>query len=198
MIGVVLLAVTWAAINYVRGRGYLPAEHILAPLAWAATGSLFIGLHGASMDEWGLSYVAIFFGTLLWLVPPWGLFFSAYHGRWERWNPNATNWMIKWIVDLGYWLVPFVGTTDLPSNRERGTLCMALRGLYILPLFIMLGVLLDPRIAVCGFIGLLQGPAYGVMRYLPNIEQGTQYAEPLTMFIYGLTFGAVVHYGVMT
>lgn len=199
-----LLGITWGFINYIRGRGMIPyASHIVAAFLWADTAIIFAMLACMFSGHYGLILawlmLGIFIGVLLWEIGTWlwfkggwGLYFAAYHGQW-----NEGEVEVPWIDWIGFKLVPWVGAYDIPSNRRRGTICMALRGTYILALFAILAFLLhDASIAWWGLLGLLQGPAYGVMRWLPlvgrSLSEGTKWAEPLIMFIYGTAVGWVL------
>lgn len=172
----IFLIISFALINYIRGRGLIPGnQHVTASGMWA-----FAAGGGAWMYGYDYSYICAvilltFLGMLIWVVRGWGLYFSSFHGRWKR---DETE--VEWIDKIGMKLVPFISEGHLPSNRKRGLICMSLRGLYVVPYFWLIG---QPLLGVV--IGLLQGPSYGVMRYLKYPDKGAVYAEPLIASIIG-------------
>jgi hypothetical protein len=209
----IALGLIWAGIGYVRDRGMIPrAGHVVAAIAWALTGYGYSALVGYDLTHTILITCSIFLGMLVWqigLLPKplsqmvgltggWGLYFSAYHGIWQEHEVECR--AIDWVGKKVY---PFTTSFDLGRNRARGTLCMALRGLYIAGLFFLLAYAIDDiDVAWVSLVGILQGFAFGIMRNLPRwgryIGEGTMWAAPLIAFIYGTTTGLVLvtHAGV--
>lgn len=157
------LVLNLALLNFIRGRGLFPyAKWVTAILS-----GLAVGIH-----FWSPYYGLItFIGIRFWSMWGWGSYFCAFTGE-----DNRTIREIWWIDDIGRRLLP-QGTPFY--NRLRGTLQMSLRGLFLYPMFIMLGA------PLVGLGVLLQGPCYGVMTWLPqNGKYGVMAAEAL--------FGAVI------
>lgn len=181
-----ILAIVFATINYIRGRGYIPAyEHVVASVAWGAAAAIAAALHDYSIPYTVAVFLAVTIGMLIWMIGVikgwggWGLYFAAW--TWT-WNPDDHEVSpIDWI---GFKLVPFRTAAEHWTNGLRGTICMSLRGLYITPLFFMLDLL-----PLGFFIGLAQGPVYAVMRWLAPANKGTAYAEPTIAALIGLTVG---------
>lgn len=181
------LGLFFAGINYIRGRGLIPkAGHVIASLLWAVVTlcvSTIIGYPGS----YAISIGAVtFIGMLIWQIGlwkgwgGWGLYFASW--TWV-WNPNQAEVPpIDWI---GLKLVPFKTMAPHWTNGLRGTICMGLRGLYILPLFYLLQMF-----TIGVFIGLAQGLVYGSMRWLAPEGKGTEYAEP----VYGFLIGMAIAY----
>lgn len=98
----------------------------------------------------------IFAGLFAWSVPGWGKYFSAIHGR-----DNPQEKEIGWIDDIGYNTVFGV---DHESNRRRGAICMGLRGVYMLPMFLALAWF-NPWALLIAPLCLLQGIPYYLAGY---------------------------------
>lgn len=90
------------------------------------------------------SMLIVAIGYMVWAIPGWGKYFSAYHG-----NDNRSESEIGWIDRIGYRFVK-------DNNKLRGVLCMGLRGLYLYPMFLALGT------PVIGLLAALQGVPYYV------------------------------------
>ena len=188
-----VLGCAWAAINFIRGRKLWikKYQHVWPPIAWALTGGAAALALGYSFENIFRLMITLAAGTAFWLVWGWGLYFSAFHGIWKQDEKE-----IGWIDWLGKKLVPWQAMTDYRRNRRRGTICMALRGLYIAPMFAVLAWQMGhPAWGWLGLIGLAQGAAYGVMRHLSDVSQGAKWAEPLIMFIFGVSTGFLLWAG---
>lgn len=166
----------FALVNYYRGRRlFHPRSLVNALMA-----CFFFALFAQIALEGSHTYWQTFVGIAVWLrLEGWGLYFSAFHGRWNRAESEVR--LIDWI---GFRLVPWIGPDDLRSNRARGTLCMSLRGLFILPLFGLLFGLSVPALMFGAAAGLTQGIIYGAMRFVPE-ERAVETAEPITAGVFG-------------
>lgn len=178
---ILIVAALFAVINYVRGRGYLPfAEHIVAPFLWAFVATNAAHFLGYTPAYEAAIFTVVFGGLIVWMIGVWkgwggwGLYFASWTWIW-----NANDHEVPPIDWIGLKLVPFKTMAPHWTNGLRGTICMALRGLYITPLFFMLDLLPWGII-----IGLSQGLVYGSMRWLAPTA-GTKYAEPTFAFIFG-------------
>lgn len=175
-------------INFIRGRGYIPyAEHVVAPIAWGVLTGFTAHFLNYS-DNYSIALALItFVGMLIWmigLVPGWGGW-GLYFASWDWiWNPNESEVPpIDWV---GMKLVPFVTMAPHWTNGLRGSICMGLRGLYILPLFFALG-----SFPLGVMIGLMQGVVYGSMHWLAPTA-GTKYAEPAYAAIVGAAIAGIL------
>jgi hypothetical protein len=150
-----LLPLLFAAVNYFRGRGKLPAvSKVLSAIMWAwITGiaAAVLGINEAPV------MLITFLGTLCWIVPGWGLYFSSFTGVWKEGEAE-----IRFIDHIGLRMVPYHGALDESGNRKRGTICMALRGfIFSAPLFIGLAGWFSAWIIVLFWpLMLWQGPIY--------------------------------------
>lgn len=180
--------------NNRRGRGVLPA-----PLFAITIGVINAPVFAAVFPRYGfwwdcLALLAGFAaGAAIWKAPGWGLFFSAFHGRWPLSEREC------WPVDkIGLWVIPWIGEHDAESNMRRGVFCFCLRALiYTLPLFGFLAWWINspyPLLLWPATIG--QGFIYGFMRNLPESE-GKQVptAEFLTWYFYqGILIAVLLPY----
>jgi len=158
------------AINTWRGRGYVPNSRYYAMALWGLlTGAV---VHYLGIFDWqssALVTLIVVAGSYVWLEQPWGQGFAAYTGVWEP-RPNTVHWIEN--ICLKLYPYPGAGLPD-PKAYARGTLFMALRGLYIIPLFLGLAVFLgSPFVALLGLVGLMQGPSYGIMRWVTPCSHG--------------------------
>jgi hypothetical protein len=155
--------------------------------------ALYMGwLVGLSPDAADHNLWVVFFssfvislGYSLWAGPGWGDYFSAYDGLYKK-GPE-----IKWIDWVGYKLFPLVNEEN---NRARGTIQMSLRGLYMAPCFVGLALLQgwgwESLLLV--FTTLMQGPAYGVMKFVSEKHDRGAYAEYLLGAWWGLVFAIII------
>ena len=81
---------------------------------------------------------------------------------------------------------------DYWSNRKRGTLEMALRGLYLTPLFVVLSVMAWKWSFVIALGSLLQGPVYVSTGIVPE-----SWRVPLAEVLWGGVMGAMVWLSLM-
>jgi hypothetical protein len=162
-------------LNHERGQGSFPANRILSVIGMGFLYGLIAAIDHAPLQSLLLGGAAVF-GLLLWAIPPWGVYFSALTGYWPSDNSS-----VGWIDAIGKFLIPYVGPNDISTNRERGTICMCLRGGYLYPLFVCLGLLLTPWALLIGLGCFTQGIAY---RISPSV-----YAAE---FIFGAVIGAML------
>lgn len=127
--------------------------------------------------------LVIWAGLMLWCsAGGWGKYFSAMHGKYD---PNEHE--IAWID----WAGTYVEMTDECSNRLRGLFCMCLRGIYMYPIFIGLGLLGHPWAFIIGLGSLLQGFPYYWARYIPNWDKyGIMAAE----LVWGAWIGMMLYF----
>lgn len=177
----IFLPFLYALINFIRGRGMLPfGGHVVAPMLWAVV-TWFIASFSLDTNFAIAVGLITFVGMLIWLIGVWkswggwGLYFASW--TW-RWNPAERE--VPWIDNIGLKLVPFITGEEHWTNGLRGTICMSLRGLYLLPLFYFL-----QAFSLGILVGLLQGPVYASMRWLAPPGEGTKYAEPVFAFVIG-------------
>jgi hypothetical protein len=188
MIGILTCSVGFAIVNYLRGRGYLPVlSHLLAAFMWAVIAGGVGAYAGHTSSVNGLLTLLIFIGTLAWVVPGWGLFFSSFTGLWKKNEKEA------WPCDvMSLALVPFVSEYDMKTNRLRGLIAMALRGfLYSFPLFSLLAWYITAWAIALWPLMLLQGPIYYANRSY-SIRYGTAVPEVITGALMGTLVGAVI------
>lgn len=153
------------AFNLLGGRGLIPLGRIV-----------FRAVLMPLVVAWHFSFeldvlFSAFVGFLIWTVPGWGKYFAAWHGRY---NPMEREQ--RWIDWVGEAVYPYNG--DKERNHIRGALCMGLRGLYLMPFFVMM----TPYSLYAPIIGMgmfLQGLAYYVCRYVPE-RHAASVAEVLT------------------
>jgi hypothetical protein len=108
----------------------------------------------------GLIAMVVFLGVWIWSIRGWGRFFSSFGGHDTRHEQESA-----WIDRMGIAVFP---EGDYWSNRKRGTLEMALRGLYLVPLFLVLSVCAWKWSVLLGLGGLLQGPVYFATGIVPE------------------------------
>lgn len=158
-----------ALLNRARGSqlfGYTKSTTISRLVATFLMGLLSLAIGYGVLDS-----LVIWLGLYLWSIRGWGKYFSAFMGNY---NPDERE--IKWIDELGDALVL---ETDEKSNRLRGALCMCLRGIYMYPMFIALGLLGHPMAFIVGLCCLLQGVPYWLGKYPKDMGVNPiLYAEP--------------------
>lgn len=172
-----LFILTSAALNGARGRGVVPGGRILF--------AILMGVCAGSYS-WNIpAGIVVASGMFLWALPGWGKYFSAFTGR-----DNPKEQEISWIDWIGYRI--FLSDGYEKTNLMRGTLCMSLRGLYLYPMFIALAPFTSWLSLIVGLGCLLQGPAYGLMRYLESEEYAVLYAELLMGAVIGCLLSVVL------
>lgn len=196
----IICAALFSYFNYIRGRGFIKYDptpgvegdekgstlnRILACLGFTFASGFAAAMLGYSQSEtiWvmGGSAPLWFFS----IVFGWGLYFAAFHGRWMPGSKKHT----QWITKIGLWLIPFTRVNDLPRNRARGMLCMALRGLaYSLPVFAWIACTATPWALVVWPCMLLQGLIYWLNKY-DNERHGTAYPEIASGALWGFLIG---------
>jgi hypothetical protein len=160
-----ILVVAYALLNRARGNGLF--EMTASTLASRAVAlSLMAGTSAYACSctdsESVAIYAIVISGMIFWCVWGWGKYCSAYHGR-----DNSKEQEIWWIDRLGYLFWP--PSISTATNRVRGTFCMALRGMYLYPMFIAFSAMQGSTWPLLVGMGcLLQGPVYGLMRYVPE------------------------------
>lgn len=186
-----LLALLLGLANHDRGRGTLPGGRI----ACAVIGGGGIGLTAALMG-FPLQHAAAIAGATTlgfynWLVWGWGLYFAAFTGTWKKDEEE-----IGWIDSVCMHFVPFVTESRHSSNYLRGWLGMTLRGLYLIPMFLLFDPLhgFTPNaVWLLGLLGPLQGVIYAANR-IANIwqKEGTAYPELVMGALIGALSGAAL------
>jgi hypothetical protein len=152
MIQALVMILAFAALNRLRGSDVpFTSKGITSAVSGLTAGACAFWL-GYGPVVAGLIGVVVFLGIFIWSIPGWGRFFSSFHGRDTRKEEE-----IRFIDRIGIAVFPH---GDYWSNRKRGTLEMALRGLFLCPLFLVLGVVT--------WAGLLQGPVYFSSGILPE------------------------------
>lgn len=108
------------------------------------------GLYSASIG-YGLSqslyvFLCVAIGLGLWF--PWAWDFAAIHGR-----EDLSKWP-KWMQEIATFLYP-----ESDKAKQRGTLCICLRGFYLYPMYIMLSAFTSGAL-VMGLVSGAQGIIY--------------------------------------
>ena len=184
-----LLAIVFGLANHARGRGTL----IGGRWACAAYGGVSIGLVAVLLgfDVWRSLAIsaATTLGFYNWLVWGWGLYFAAFTGKWPYGLKE-----IPWIDSVCFWLIPWRTGFAHWTNYVRGWIGMTLRGLYLIPMFI----LFDPLGGITpiwffGIIGVLQGFIYSAAR-IGGVwrDTGTALPELLIGLLIGATAGGAL------
>lgn len=181
MLGAGILIGFSAILNRLRGLDLVPLSRLgYAVLIGLAAHVFYLLRHPTQLDSSLQVLAAVAAGMFLWSLPGWGKYFSAFHGR-----DDLAEKEVGWIDRLGYAVYP--PSVSMARNRRRGTLCMALRGLYLYPMFVALAVVVDPLAALIGLGSLLQGFAYGIMRNVPE-----RYAVTGAELTFGAIMGAML------
>lgn len=186
-----LLAILLGLANHARGRGTLIGGRWMC----AACGGIGIGLVAALIGFEPLRAAGIAvsntFGLYNWLMWGWGLYFAAFTGQWSHEKE------IGWIDYICLRLVPFVTSDKHWTNYVRGWLGMTLRGLYLIPMFMLFdplgGKVIDP-VWWIGIVGLLQGSVYSVNRLGNLARLGTAWPELLMGALIGAASGCALVY----
>lgn len=168
-----------AAINWLRGRGGVPGGRFTVSCLAGLSAALY-DLTLRDLQHAGIIFLIVALGFAFWAIFGWGKFDSSFTGRDD---PNESE--IPWIDRLGYKLFPVNGKAK--TNRNRGALCMALRGMYFYPTFALLAFVTSPWSLLIGFGCLLQGSCWTAMRYAEE-EDGYSGAAWLN----GALFGALI------
>lgn len=180
----------FALFNWIRGRIGKRAYFFLAGGTLAALIRIFA--YGDDLVMGTITCAIIWLGAWGWAAPGWGRGFLAFHdASWERVYKEAEIPLLDHIAaaiaypygDQGY---------NVRIARIHGMIWMALRGLFALPLFAMLGFLYgDWTIFAAGFGMAGMGPIYGAMRWVkPGYE--LHVGEALT----GALLGGLIAYGI--
>lgn len=192
VITVAVITVTWAIIEYLRGRRMLyPVEtpkgsqinRIIAVALFIIAGSL------PFFDWWTTLYVA--FGVLIWKYAGGGhgKYFSAFLGNYNPYEKEV-GWIDRFVNKV---IDPRKNTAKW--NYARGTLGMSLTGVIVVPLVFMTGGFTLQAALIGLGLGLAKGIIYGVQRYFPPHDDDVADAEPIWGGIVGFTFSVVKTYG---
>lgn len=181
-----LLALLLGLANHDRGRGVLMGGRWMC----AIIGGLGIGFGALLLGFEPLRALATAFSTTLgfynWLVWGWGLYFAAF--TWQ-WHSDETE--VSWIDHVVLFLVPWKTDSVHWTNGLRGALGMALRGLYLIPMFLLIDPIHLFTLNHVWWLGLL-GPIQGVLYAANHLKifegNGTAYPElAMGMFIGALS-----------
>lgn len=120
------------------------------------------------MYGWDVA-LALTLGFMLWRYPGHGETFLAMHGNEENYI-NREKYVITWIADKIH--IPLTAS----GRKVYGMIWGALRGLYDVPTFVALSVLLyNPYIGLLGFLMAIQGVVYYLVGRF--IKEDTLHAE---------------------
>lgn len=186
-----LLAIILGLANHARGRGTL----IGGRWACAAIGGICIALVaillGFPLERAVVVGVANTLGFYNWLVWGWGLYFAAFTGTWAQGETE-----VPWIDKFCLWFFPFVTADRHWTNYARGTLGMALRGVYLLPMFALVDPAGESIISPYWWLGLfgpLQGAIYAANRIAGVWKtEGTAWPELITGMLVGALSGTAL------
>lgn len=160
-------------LNLLGGRGLFPADKLICRfIGMPLVISWYAGF------DWYVTAVS-FAGIAFWAVWGHGKYFAAFHGRYDT---NETE--IGWIDAIGEAVFPYDGVKE--TNRERGMLCMGLRGLYLWPMFLLLFPV-SHYAPLIGFGMFLQGQMYGFGKHVPE-----RWAVPLAEVLTGLLIAVLL------
>lgn len=173
----VLLAMAGAILNRVRGmdKTWIPHSQYISKYTVACAWGVIFGL--AALDAGFGVIVAL--GMAFWSAFGWGDYFD-FSAR-----PNKEVRLIDWAV--GLLIVP---------GAKADTISMSLRGLFILPMFVGLGMYHGNMVAVLiGLVGLLQGPIYYICQWIDEDNRAgfkTIAAEACCGALYGYSIYSVM------
>lgn len=161
------MILTLATYNLLGGRGLFFGRVLFRMVIMPAIVLSHVGFswHNA---------VVVFAGFALWASFGWGKYFASFHGRYD---PNEKE--IAWIDWVGKKVFPYDG--EKLTNHFRGILCMGLRGLYLYPMFVLIGY------PLLGLLMFLQGAIYGICSYVKE-----QHAVPCAEFLTGALISVVL------
>lgn len=166
-------------LNGFRGRGLVPGGRILACLGVGVAFGLLAWGDDTSFGRSALLGGVTALGVYFWAVWPWGTGFMAVTGRDAR--TGTTSPRLTRLTEA------LCGTPPAPTPvqaRHFGLVFMALRGLYLYPLFAALACLVTPWALPAGLGGALQGACYRLVGCFPESPRSVACAE--------LLFGAVI------
>jgi hypothetical protein len=158
----VIMVLALAALNRLRGWDWgkpYTSKGVTSALSGAVAGGIAFWLGYAPVVS-GLIGLIVFLGLWIWSIPGWGRYFSSFGGHDTRREQEIT-----WIDRIG---VAVFSDGDYWSNRKRGTLEMALRGLFLCPLFVVLSVMAWKWSFLLTLGSLLQGPVYFFAGVMPE------------------------------
>lgn len=173
-----ILTILWLGLMN-RLRGYDPSDysptminHIIGQVTNKFVTSTLSGVPFYFITGDWVTATIIAIGILIWSMPGWGDYFDF-----ESTNNNEQ----KWIDKL---------TASLTNPQVRDTVSMSLRGLYLYPTFIALGLWHTSFLPVLAGLGLIfKGPIYWfACKALPKFGYNHALAETLTGFLFGLLF----------
>lgn len=171
-----LFVLSFAFLNLFRGRGWVPGDRILACAGFGLTAGAYFGFMPVG--------IAVAFGTFFWAV--WGWSFEEITGEHDPAKYHS------WIRRAGIKAFPLDGSRD--TNRVRGVLMKALRGLYLYPTFVALSLFATPWSLLIGLGSLLQGPVYYLAGKLVREEK----AVPLAEWLWGACMGGMIVLALIT
>lgn len=186
-----LLALLFGLANHSRGRGMLPGGRVACAVACGIATGCVASLVGFPLRHAATVAVVITLGTYNWLLWGWGLYFAAFTWRWTEGEKE-----VGWIDTVCLKLVPF-RTADVHwTNGLRGVIGMALRGIYLIPMFLLLipfCPIMWKSIWWLGLLGSVQGVIYAANR-ISNLyaRAGTAYPELVVGMFVGTLSGFAV------
>lgn len=169
----VLLPAICALCNVFAGTDVLPRW-----LRLGAAGAL-LGLVMASGTpfDWPV-FACVALGFILWRIPGWDM--MAIHGRIGREKCKPVTWLTRALLDD-------IPIASVAARKNWGAVWMAIRGLFIAPLFVSLAVLSgNHNVAFLGLGGVLQGVAYRIPGCFAETRWSGMIAEGLTGAAFGL------------
>ena len=181
MTQLLVMVLAFAALNRLRGWDWgklYTSKGITSAVSGLVAGGVVFWL-GYAPAVASVIGVIVFLGLWIWSAPGWGRYFSSLHGRDTRYEKE-----IEPIDRIGIAAFP---DGDYWSNRKRGTLEMALRGLFLFPCFLVLSVAAWKWSFLIALGGLLQGPAYFSSGMLPE-----QWRVPFSEALWGGVIGLMV------
>lgn len=186
-----LLAIVYGLANHARGRGTLIGGRVACAAYGGISFALAALLVGFDPERAAIAAVSNTLGFYNWLVWGWGLYFAAFTGQWKEGEKE-----IGWIDHFCLWVFPFVTADRHWTNYARGTLGMALRGLYLIPLFLLIDPAGEHIISSYWWLALfgpLQGAIYAANRIAGAwIKEGTAWPELITGSMIGALSGTAL------
>jgi hypothetical protein len=175
------LILTFALFNFLRGQpwGKATSKPFTSLYSGLATG-LYCYWTGYEIVDCAVISLITWLGMWLWAADGW--IFLAMHGWDATYRSKGRK---KWFDAAINWWKP----STMRQRKAYGAAWLSLRGLYILPMFIALGMYLGdwtaiPYGAACG---LLMGPVY----WLAGLKH-TKYSVGLAELGYGAVIGGVM------
>ena len=149
-ISIILFA---AIINACRGCKFM--DMTLSTQATRVFCSLNMAVLAAAYSGNIYDFFIVGAGYMFWATFGWGKYFSAFHG-----NDKFHEAEIKWIDWISYKIFPPSLSTG--TNKARGVLCMGIRGMFMYPMFLVLGA------PFAGLLCALQGVPYFLAGLTPK------------------------------